>query len=262
MTWRRKMKLRHTLIPVFAAAGVLGLLAAAPPEVKADSKGDGELATIDAAMNKASTLYFEYKASIKAPDKDAKSLGLIVRLKGDKRLTEFTAPADVKGTKVLILSPTQMYIYLPSFGKVRRIASHTTDQGFMGLNFTQDEMLLTKYSPYYTATVDSDDGTNETLTLTSKSGTDAPYPKLKLTIAKSNMMPTQIDYYDDAGKNVKTETRSNYSCDGGDASVCTPTEFKMVDHTKNDMYSTLTRSKWKANSDMSDDMFTKRALEN
>ncbi|MFO0619651.1 MAG: outer membrane lipoprotein-sorting protein [Polyangiaceae bacterium] len=258
------MKLRHTL-PVFAVAGALGALVAFGPDAaKADSAGDSALATIDAAMNKASTLYFEYKASIKAPDKDAKSLGLTVRLKGDKRLTEFTSPADVKGTKVLILSPTQMYIYLPSFGKVRRIASHTTEQGFMGLNFTQNEMLLTRYTPYYSASITSDDGTNQVLKLTAKEGTDAPYPKVVLTVAKSDNMPRQVDYFEDASsdKASKTETRTNYTCDGGDSSVCTPTEFKMVDHTKSDMYSTLTRSKWKANSDMSDDLFTKRNLEN
>ena len=46
-------------------------------------------------------------------------LALIVKLKAEKRLTEFTAPADMKGTKVLVLSPTQMYVYLPAFGKVR-----------------------------------------------------------------------------------------------------------------------------------------------
>lgn len=252
------MKLRHT-IPMFAVAGALGMLASAPPDAMADSAGDSALATIDAAINKASTLYFEYKVSIKAPEKDAKSLALTVRIKGDKRLTEFTAPADVKGTKVLILSPTQMYIYLPSFGKVRRIASHTTDQGFMGLNFTQDEMLLTRYSPYYTATVTSSDGSGKVLDLTAKSGADAPYPKIKLTVNGDNM-PTQIDYYTEASGSIsKTETRSGYSCEGD---VCTPESFKMVDHTKGDMYSTLTRSKWKANSDMSDDLFTKRNLEN
>lgn len=256
------MKLRN-MIPVvaLALAGGVGLMTSAPEVAVADSAGDSTLATIDAAINKASTLYFEYKASIKAPDKDAKSLGLTVRMKGDKRLTEFTAPADVKGTKVLILSPTQMYIYLPSFGKVRRIASHTTEQGFMGLDFTQAEMLLTRYSPYYGATVASDDGTNLKLNLTAKEGTDAPYPKVVLTVTKSNNLPTQIEYFEDASSSSpsKTETRTGYSCDGD---ICVPGEFKMVDHTKSGKYSTLTTVKWKANGDMSDDLFTKRNLEN
>lgn len=36
-----------------------------------------------------------------------------------------------------------MYVYLPAFGKVRRIASHTKDQGFLGLTFSQDDMATT-----------------------------------------------------------------------------------------------------------------------
>ena len=49
-------------------------------------------------------------------------------VKGPKALTDFSAPADLRGTRVLVLGRTQMYIYLPAFRKIRRIASHVNQQ--------------------------------------------------------------------------------------------------------------------------------------
>jgi hypothetical protein len=155
-----------------------------------------------------------------------------------------------------------MYIFLPAFGKVRRIASHTTEQGFMGMNYTQDDMLLTTYSPMYTATVSSDDGKTEKLALTAKSGTGAPYAKIDMTVDKSNNMPIAMDYFSDSGTKVKTETRTGYTCESPDGKpICTATDQTMVDLTKGGASTTLHRRSWKVNENLSDDMFTKRALD-
>src|SRR5690606_1979546 len=43
---------------------------------------------------------------------------------GDKRLLRFEAPGDIKGLGVLVKGMDTIYVYLPAFGKVRRIASH------------------------------------------------------------------------------------------------------------------------------------------
>ena len=51
---------------------------------------------------------------------------------------------------LLIRSPTQMYIYLPSFRKVRRVASHVQEQGFMGSAFDHAEVSLATYSDTFT----------------------------------------------------------------------------------------------------------------
>jgi len=245
------MKTAIKLIPVFAIAGVLGVVAPSP--VLADAAGNKALAAVDAAQSKAKTQHFIYDVTIQSPDKSDRSAKLDVKLKGDKRLTEILAPADMKGTKVLILSPTQMYIYLPAFGKVRRIASHTTEQGFMGMTFSQDDLLLTTYGAFYDAT-----SSGSVLDLTEKSGAGAPYPKVQLTIDSSNNLPTLIDYFSDSTTKVKTETRSGYTCKDD---VCSPAELKMVDHSKGDAKTTLKRTTWEVNQPMSDDMFSKRALE-
>jgi hypothetical protein len=113
----------------------------------------------------------------------------------------------------------------------------------------------------YTATVASSDSSSEKLALTAKDSS-APYPKLEVTVDKQFMMPTKVDYFGDGGTLVKTETRSGYTCEkSDDKNICSPTDFVMVDHTKGDATTTLHRKSWKVNESMSDDMFTKRALD-
>jgi hypothetical protein len=224
---------------------------------RADAAGDKVLAAMDAALNKAKTQYFEYDVINQEPGKSDRKLGLQVRLKGDKRFTEFTAPADMKGTKILIMSPTQMYVFLPAFGKVRRIASSVSDQGFMGMTFSQDDLASQAYGVTYEAKVGAETPTDYKIVVTPKAGQTTPYAKLEITVGKAKMLPSEIKYFNGAGTNVKTETRSGYTCEGD---VCTPAELKMVDNTKGGASTKMVRTKWKVNEAMSDDLFSKRAL--
>jgi outer membrane lipoprotein-sorting protein len=160
----------------------------------------------------------------------------------------------MKGTKVLTASPTQMYIYLPAMKKIRRIASHVTEQGFLGTALSQRDMTLTRYGDKYTAKIDSD-GAVLAMTLTAKNA-DAPYPKLELEIDKKIWLPTKVKYLNEAGKVIKTETRTSYECD---ENYCNPREMVMTDHTSG-VSSTLQLKKFKINPELSDDLFSKRSL--
>lgn len=242
------MRFSH-FVTIAATALALGLSHA---PALADDAGDKALSATETEMNKAKSHYFEYEAKTTEAGKADKTVGLNVWIKGEKRMTEFTSPADLKGTKVLILSPTEMYVYLPAFGKVRRIASHTSDQSAFGMAFSQEDLATQKYSSAYQASQSGDK-----LTLTPKSGQTTSYGKIEMTIAKDNKLPTEIKYYNSEGKLVKTETRSGYTCE---SSICTPGTLKMVDHTKN-LTTTLTRKKWKVNDTISDETFSKRNLE-
>lgn len=255
------MKMRGSLSPVALSmvAATVAVSAAALTEAdvaRADAAGDGVLAGMDAAMNKAKTLSFEYEIVNKEPGKDERTMGMKVQLKGEKRLSEFSSPADMKGTKVLILSPTQMYVYLPAFGKVRRIASHTKDQGFLGLAFSQDDMATTAYSQLYTAAVGSETPAEWHLVLTPKAGQETPYAKIEVTVTKDKRVPSELKYFSAEGKNVKTETRTGYTCEGD---VCTPGELKMTDNGKGNWTKLIAKSR-KVNAGISDDLFSQRSL--
>jgi outer membrane lipoprotein-sorting protein len=244
-------------IPVLVLTAAAALAASTPPSpALADDAGDKAVAAMDAAMNRAKTLIFDYDIVNKEAGKDERTLSMKVQLKGEKRLSEFSAPADMKGTKVLILSPTQMYVYLPAFGKVRRIASHTKDQGFLGLTFSQDDMATTAYGPQYAGALSGDTPAQVTLTLTPKAGQDTPYAKIEITVTKDHMVPSQLKYFSADGTNVKTETRTAYTCEGD---VCTPGELKMTDNAKGSWTKLVAKSR-KVNADISDDVFSQRNL--
>lgn len=236
----------------------LALGASQPLEARADAAGDKAVLAVDGAVYKAKTQYLEYEATIKTPDKADRTLKLNIFMKNDWRFTEFSAPSDMKGTKVLILSPTQMYVYLPAFKKVRRIASHMTDQGFMGMNFNQDDMSIAGYAKMYDATVASDDGKTVKLLLKAKPDTGAPYPKVEMLVEKARNLPFEMKYFSDTGTHLKTETRTDYTCENG---FCAPATLKMVDHTKAGQYTVLSRKAWKVGIDIPDERFSKRKLE-
>jgi outer membrane lipoprotein-sorting protein len=224
--------------------------------VHADTAGDAVLAQMDATMNRYRTLRIEYGIVNKErPDGDERTAAVTVLLKGQKRYTEFTG-GDMKGTKILVLSPTEMYVYLPSFGKVRRIVSNTKDQGFLGLAFQPDAVALPSYSAQYTAAIASEDARAWRLTLIPKPGQNPDYAKIEVTVDKEKKLPTELKYLSAEGKNIKTDVRSGYSCEGG---LCTPGELKMTDNIKGAWTKLVERSR-KVNLEISDDVFTVRKL--
>ncbi len=242
------------LAPAFAFAVTAFAFA---PSARADAAGDNVLASMDAALNKSKTSYFEWQLTVDEPGKAEKTLGLSEWDKGSKRLFEFTSPADMKGTKLLEVAPDQIYVYLPAFGKVRRVSTSVADQGLFGLAFGIDELTTTTYAASYTATIASDTATEWKLTATAKTGQTPVWPKIAFTISKDRTLPTELKYFNAAGVNVKTETRTGYTCSGAS---CTPSEKKMVDNVKAGLSTKMVRKTWKVDGAISDDMFSKTKL--
>jgi hypothetical protein len=241
------------------ASGLLpAVLISWSPPARADAAGDSVLAKVDAAQAKAKAHYFEYDIVAQDPGKPERKLGMIARHKGEKRLFEFVATADVKGTKVLVLSPSQMYVYLPAFNKVRRIASHISDQGFFGLTYTADDLSRSGYSATHTAKITSETPGDWKLTATPKEGQSSSYAKMELVVTKSTSVITEARYFNASGVHVKTETRTGYTCEGD---VCAPSESKMIDHANGGKSTRMIRKQWKLNEPIPDELFTKKSLE-
>ena len=231
----------------------LGLAPAHAQDNAGNKAGEAALAKVDAALNAYETLLLGYEMINREPGQPVKKLKLQVRAKGDKQLSELLAPPDMKGTKVLALSATQMYVYLPQFKKIRRIASHVSDVGFLGTAVSQADMNLKRYTPFYTAKLRKDG----TLVLTARAGKKAPYARIEMEVSKKLQLPTTLRYFNGKGKHVKTETRTGYKCQG---KVCNAKELEMVDHTKGDHSTTFVLKKWKTNVPMKDKLFSKRSL--
>ena len=245
--------LRKCLALTPLVAALWGLAPA--PAVAADAAA--VLQGLDDALNRWDDAYFWYEMIDQQPGKDVRTLGLEVYMKGDKRLTAFTEPADLAGTKVLILSSTQMYVYLPAFKKVRRVASHVTEQGFMGTTYSQDLLAISRYAEHYTAKLTNETDDDWLLELTEKPDGDGPFPRIVVTVRKKDHQPAKMAYYNQKGQHVKTEERMDYRCQG---EICAPHTMKLTDHTNGDHWTKLVQKVWKPNSGLSDRIFTRRNL--
>ena len=120
------------------------------------STGTEVLQAIDANANQFEDQTIHYDAVTTEGKKEPRVMSFKVTLQGEKRLVEFSAPGDVRGTRVLVLKRNQMYIYLPAYDKVRRVASHVKGQGFMGTTFSDEDMSTSIYAPHYDAAITSE----------------------------------------------------------------------------------------------------------
>ena len=241
--------------PFLTFAAVVPLAIA--PSVAMAADANAVLKGLDDALNRSDDAYFLYEMLDQQPGKDLRTLGLEVYMKGDKRLTAFTKPADLAGTKVLILSSTQMYVYLPAFKKVRRVASHVTEQGFMGTTYTQDLLAISRYAEHYTPKLTNDGEDAWVLELSEKPDGDGPYPKVIVTVRKKDYQPSKFEYFNGKGQHVKTEERMDYECRG---EICAPETMKLTDHTDGDHWTKLVQRKWEPNGGLRDRIFTRRNL--
>ena len=248
----RRAMLKASLAASLAATAALAFSADA-------EAADDLLKKVDDATNKWKALDQHYNIVTQKKGSDPTKLVLRMRMKFDGtnnlQLTEISEPADMKGTKVLVTSPSQMYIYLPAMKKIRRIASHVTDQPFLGTALSAEDMSITRLVPYYSAKKGNDDGTHVMLILTAKSDA-APYPKMEMKVEKARWLPLEIKKYNAAGKLIKTEKREEYSCSEG---FCGPKKMTFVNHAI-DMATVLVLTSSKVNPTIEDDLFSKRTL--
>ena len=248
--------LKRTRLNVTSAALVVGIVALCSPTFAADPSA--LLKEVDDGINAADDETFLFEVVTEEKGKEPVVMKLKVQIKDGQRLTEFLAPGNLKGMKALTLSHSQIYVYLPEYKKVRRVASHVSHQGFMGTSYSQADMALARYSDAYAATIVAEDDAGWTLRLLPKPGAEAPYPKLELVIDKKVKRPVVLRYYNPADTLAKTETRTRTDCQGPS---CTAVEMTMIDHRKGGLKTTFKRVDWKVNTGLSQGLFSKRSLQ-
>ncbi len=179
-------------------------------------------------------------------------------VKGGQGITEFLAPGDVKGTRVLTQSATQMWIWLPEFGKIRKVATHTLSQGFLGTTLTQQDMGTTGYGGDYNATLKSEDAATYTLDLLAKDPAAVGFPHLRMVVDKKMSVPLRVEYLAEDGTATRVQERSNYTCPKPD--YCMFGLLKMTDVTRG-AWTTLTPVETMIDTGVSDEIFTPKTLQ-
>ena len=177
-----------------------------------------------------------------------------IKQKGtDKRMFRFTSPASQAGIAVLSLPNDVMYMYLPAFGRERRIASSAKNQNFAGTDFSYDDMESVPFSEKYTPKLLKTEDDAFVLELTPKGRSD--YSKVVVTINKEHYYPMLMEYYDRGGNKVK-EAKYTFKKIGN---YWNAAEIEMTDLKKNHK-TKMQMSDVKYDTGLSDDEFTVRKL--
>ena len=199
------------LCPNSVLAGGANASLAAPARVAYPVLAPDGNAILAAADDRAAAFKDQkYVASmeIRRGGKTSKTLEFDMSMRGlEKQLIVFRAPGDVAGMKVLMQDAQTLYVYSPEFKKVRRIAAHMQNQGFLGSTFTYEDMTGLRLSARYDAKLGGRSGSKTTLALTAKPGTKPTYPTMEVVIDASVGAITTLRYFDGSGAQVREQTR-------------------------------------------------------
>lgn len=128
---------------------------------------------------------------------------------GDKSLSVFLNPQDVKGTKMLTHShksdDDDQWLYLPSLRRVKRISSSSKSASFMGSEFSYEDLGSQEVEKYnYKFLNEETQGKDKIWVLERVPKKDSGYSKMKLWISQTYFNPVKIEYYDRKGELLKT----------------------------------------------------------
>lgn len=135
---------------------------------------------------------------------------------GDKSLTIFDTPRDVKGTAFLSfthsLKSDEQWLYLPALKRVKRISSSNKSGPFMGSEFAYEDISSQEVAKYKYKFI-KDDKFNgrdvfviERIPQYKKSG----YTKQIAWVDKEMYQPLKIEFYDRKKSLLKTLTQHEY----------------------------------------------------
>lgn len=138
---------------------------------------------------------------------------------GDRLLLRFTYPNDIRGTGFLVWehpgSEDERFLYLPSLGRVRRIAGAETQESFVGSDFTYEDIGGREFDEYTYAIVD------ENASWTPPAGgplrpawrlestrkdTSSRFPRAVSLVLKDSFVVVQADVYNRRNEKQKTYT--------------------------------------------------------
>ncbi|MDH3199492.1 MAG: outer membrane lipoprotein-sorting protein [Myxococcales bacterium] len=188
---------------------------------------------------------------------------LEVKGDGDKSLTVFHSPRDVRGTALLTYShgvkPDDQWLYLPALRRVKRIASNNKSGPFMGSEFAYEDLSSQEVEKYKYKYIKDDEVEGVACFLIERYPVDkdSGYTRQQVWIDKDEYRARKIDYYDRKGQLLKTFTPTEYEKFLG--KYWRAHKMVMVNH-QNGKSTELIWSNFKFKSGLKDSDFTRTRL--
>lgn len=135
---------------------------------------------------------------------------------GDKSMSIFDKPRDVKGTAFLTYShskvPDEQWLYLPALKRVKRISSKNKSGPFMGSEFAYEDISSQEVDKYtYKYLRDEDIESKPTFVMEQiPTYKNSGYTRQIVWIDQSEYIPLKIEFYDRKNSLLKTLVFSQY----------------------------------------------------
>jgi outer membrane lipoprotein-sorting protein len=135
---------------------------------------------------------------------------------GDKSMSIFDTPPDVKGTAFLsythALEADDQWLYLPALKRVKRISSRNKSGPFMGSEFAYEDIASQEVAKYTYKFIKEDtiDGRKAFVVERYPAYKYSGYTKTVAWIDEEMYMPLKIDFYDRKQQLLKTLTPKDY----------------------------------------------------
>ncbi|MHB8419409.1 MAG: outer membrane lipoprotein-sorting protein [Myxococcales bacterium] len=172
------------------------------------------LAKMEATNNGYADQTLSERLTVVDVDGARRSYDLTFRQKGGKRLVEFTS-GESKGMAVLVENRDNVYVYLPGFRKVRRVAASAMSQSMVGSDLTSDDMATVSWAELYDVKLEKEDGTSWWLSLTPKPGVESNYGRIVQRVDKTHFLQEETHWFDKSGQEVKRLVASEPTSYGG-----------------------------------------------
>lgn len=135
---------------------------------------------------------------------------------GDKGLTIFDEPRDVKGTAFLNHSHTteadDQWLYLPALKRVKRISSRNKSGPFMGSEFAYEDLSSFELEKYQFNYIKDENlnGTQSFVLEQIPTDKNSGYTKQIVWLDQAHYRPIKVEFYDRKGDLLKTLEFSDY----------------------------------------------------
>lgn len=146
--------------------------------------------------------------------------------KGDKTLSIFISPADIKGTKTLthekLDKDDDQWLYLPALKRIKRIASRNKSGSFMGSEFSYEDIGTQNYQKFIyegNATQIDINGTKLYKSTRIPKDKNSGYTKQILYIDTKDLLVRKIEYYDRKSELLKIAIFEDYQYIDGIARI-------------------------------------------
>ncbi len=173
------------------------------------TEGDDLLARVDAAQASAADGHVVMEVTVVDHRGNSAERTLEIWQKGgDKRLVRYTAPARLAGTGLLVPDSDTVYLYMPAYGRARRVVGERQNDAFLGTDFSVEDLARLRWSDDFTATITGRDNGLVALSLTPRDpGDEDP---VKLWVRTEDNLVSRIEVLDSAGTTIRRLELSDF----------------------------------------------------